>query len=157
LVEDDELAAINNFLVEKPVAVLGHFDASFLDLPREVIVTAMREHQRYFALEDGRGRLLPSFVAILNGNGKNLAGIVRGNERVLRARLDDARFYWNADLERAPADRVGDLAGIIWLEGRGTMLDKAHRVEALASWLASGWAPEAVVPARRAALLMKTD
>ena len=157
LVEDGELAAINNFLVEKPVAVLGRFDASFLDLPREVIVTAMREHQRYFAVEDAGGKLLPCFVAILNGCEKNLAGIVRGNERVLRARLDDARFYWNADLERAPGDRVEDLAGITWLEGMGTMRDKARRVEGLAGWLSSQWAPASEKAARRAALLMKTD
>jgi len=157
LVEDHELAEINNFLVEKPVAALGRFDASFLDLPREVIVTAMREHQRYFAVEGSDGRLRPCFVAILNGNAKNLAGIVRGNERVLQARLDDARFYWDADLRKSPGDRVEDLAGITWLEGRGSMLDKARRVEALAGWLASRWDPSAEAAARRAALLMKTD
>jgi len=157
LVEDAELFEINNFLVEKPVAALGRFDASFLDLPREVIVTAMREHQRFFAVEGADGRLLPCFVAILNGNRKNVAGIVRGDERVLKARLDDARFYWDADLRKAPGDRVEDLAGITWLEGRGTMRDKARRVESLAGWLATKWDASAEASTRRAALLMKTD
>jgi glycyl-tRNA synthetase beta chain len=157
LVEDSELAEINNFLVEKPVAALGRFAASFLDLPREVIVTAMREHQRFFAVDDSAGRLLPCFVAILNGNQKNVPGIVRGDERVLKARLDDARFYWDADLRKAPGDRVEDLAGITWLEGKGTMLDKARRVESLAGWLASQWDRGAEATARRGALLMKTD
>src|SRR5262249_29556440 len=146
-----------NSLVEQPEAALGRFDSHFLDLPREVLVTAMREHQRYFAVEDASGRLLPCFVAILNGNRKNQAAIVRGNERVLRARLDDARYYWDADLRTAPIDRVEDLAGIVWLEGLGTMLEKVGRVAELGEWLASMWRPEVTAHVRRAALLMKTD
>jgi glycyl-tRNA synthetase beta chain len=157
LVEDDELVELNTYYVEKPAAALGRFSEAYLDLPREVVVTAMREHQRYFAVEDGSGNLLPRFVAVLNGNQRNRAGIVRGNERVLRARLDDARFYWETDLKHAPGDRIEDLAGIVWLEGQGTMLDKARRVDSLAGWLAAAWAPEAEAHARRAALLMKTD
>jgi glycyl-tRNA synthetase beta chain len=157
LLEDAELAELNNFYVEQPAAALGRFAEAYLDLPREVVVTAMREHQRYFAVEDEAGHLLPRFVTILNGNQRNLAGIVRGNERVLRARLDDARYYWETDLARAPGERVADLAGIVWLEGQGHMLDKARRVEALAGWLAAAWAPAVEAHARRAALLMKTD
>lgn len=157
LVSDDELVELNTFLVEKPRAALGRFDKAYLDLPREVIVTAMREHQRYFAVESGGGALLPCFVAVLNGNDKDLAGIVKGNERVLRARLDDARFYWETDLARSPASRIEDLAGITWLEGQGSMLDKARRVEWLAGLLAKQWAPEVESHVRRAALLMKTD
>src|SRR5262249_11547271 len=110
-----------------------------------------------FAVEDAGGKLLPCFVAILNGNQKNVPGIVRGDERVLKARLDDARFYWDTDLKRAPGDRVEDLTGITWLEGKGTMLDKARRVGALAGTLAAKWDPGAESAAKRAALLMKTD
>ena len=157
LVEDAELADLNNFYVEKPAAGLGRFSEAYLDLPREVVVTAMREHQRYFAVEDSGGRLAPMFVVVMNGNERNVAGIVRGNERVLRARLDDARYYWETDLKHAPGDRIEELRGIVWLEGQGTMLDKARRVEGLAAWIAGQWAPAAEPHARRAALLMKTD
>jgi glycyl-tRNA synthetase beta chain len=157
LVEDAELVELNTFYVEKPAAALGRFSEAYLDLPREVVVTAMREHQRYFAVEDASGRLAPLFVVVMNGNERNVAGIVRGNERVLRARLDDARYYWETDLKHAPGERVADLKGIVWLEGQGTMLDKARRVEGLAAWIAGRWAPAAEPHARRAALLMKTD
>ena len=157
LVEDAELAELNTFYVEKPAAALGRFSEAYLDLPREVVVTAMREHQRYFAVEDAQGRLLPAFVVVLNGNEHNVAGIVRGNERVLRARLDDARYYWETDLKRAPGDRIEELRGIVWLEGVGTMLDKALRVERLAGLIAERWAPGTERFARRAALLMKAD
>jgi glycyl-tRNA synthetase beta chain len=158
LVADEELVAINNDLVETGTALLGRFDASYLDLPREVIVMALREHQRYFAVEDAAGTLLPAFVGVRNGDATNLAGVAAGNTAVLKARLDDARFYWDTDLARAPADRVADLAGIVWLEGMGTMLDKARRLEALAPWVAEhAGAPDAAAAAGRAATLCKTD
>jgi glycyl-tRNA synthetase beta chain len=157
LVPDEELADLVNFMVEKPVAALGKFDAAYLDLPREVVVTAMREHQRYFAVEDDGGRLLPCFVVVTNGCLESLDGIVRGNERVLRARLDDARYYWETDLQHPPGERVKELSDVTWIEGMGTMLDKARRVEQLAGEIAGEWAPADAGAARRAALLMKTD
>jgi glycyl-tRNA synthetase beta chain len=157
LVEDEELVERNTFLVERSQAFLGRFDPGFLSLPREVIVTAMREHQFYFAVEDARGTLLPVFVGIRNGMRRGIEQVVHGNEFVLRARLDDARFYWETDLKRAPGDRIEELAGITWLEGFGTLRDKARRVEALAAWLAARWSPGGEAAARRAALLMKTD
>jgi len=157
LVEDPELVDLNNFLVERSQAFLGSFDTSFLDLPREVIVTAMREHQFYFAVEDAAGSLLPVFVGIRNGSKRGLERVVHGNEFVLRARLDDARYYWDTDLAKAPGDRIEELSGITWLEGFGTMRDKARRVETLSGWIAERWAPQARQDAQRAALLMKTD
>jgi glycyl-tRNA synthetase beta chain len=157
LVEDRELIEINNDLVERPTALLGRFDASYLDLPREVIVTALREHQRYFAVEDTSGALLPAFVAARNGDDRNLEGIARGNAAVLRARLDDARFYWDTDLKKAPIDRVEELTGIVWLEGLGSVRDKAERMKRLARFVAERWDADAVATAERAALLAKTD
>jgi glycyl-tRNA synthetase beta chain len=157
LVEDDELVEINNFLIEKPEVFLGRFDPVFLDLPREILVTSMREHQFYFAVEDAKGKLLPVFIGVRNGDGQNLEGVVVGNARVLRARLDDARYYWDTDLKVPPDDRVEDLAGITWLEGMGTMYDKSHRVVRLGLWLAAQWAPDAEPAVEHAALLMKTD
>jgi glycyl-tRNA synthetase beta chain len=157
LVEDRELVEINNDLIERPQALLGRFDASYLDLPREVIVTALREHQRYFAVEDASGALLPAFVAARNGDERNLEGIARGNAAVLRARLDDARFYWDTDLKRAPGERVDELSGIVWLEGLGSVRDKAERMRRLARFVAAKWDAGAVETAERAALLAKTD
>lgn len=159
LVEDPELVDVNNFLVETPTALLGRFDASYLDLPREVIVMALREHQRYFAVEDTTGRLLPAFVGVRNGDDRNLEGVIAGNTAVLKARLDDARFYWDTDVAKAPETRVPDLAGIVWLADMGSMLDKTRRVQKLASWVATqvGADPATVSAAGRAALLAKTD
>ena len=157
LVADEELIDINQDLVETPTSLLGAFDASYLDLPREVIVMALREHQRYFAVEDAAGRLLPAFVGVRNGDATNLAGVVAGNTAVLKARLDDARFYWDTDLAKSPEARVPDLAGIVWLAGMGSMLDKTRRLKALAGWVA-GHDDVALLPhVERAALLCKTD
>ncbi|MEO6462852.1 MAG: glycine--tRNA ligase subunit beta [Candidatus Eisenbacteria bacterium] len=156
VVADEELVDINNFLVETPTALLGRFDASYLDLPREVIVMALREHQRYFAVEDAAGNLLPAFVGVRNGDDRNLEGVIAGNTAVLKARLDDARFYWDTDVARSPEARVPDLAGIVWLEGMGSVLDKTRRVQGLAAWVAGRVGADAAV-VERAALLAKTD
>ncbi len=156
LVADEELVEINNFLTEWPTAFSGSFDPSYLDLPREVIVTALREHQRFFAVEDARG-LRPAFIAARNGDARGLDLVRKGNQDVLVARLEDARFYWATDLKKTPADMVDALAGVVWMEGLGTLRDRAARLEALAAWLAERLAPAATDAARRAALLCKTD
>ena len=96
LVPDPDLLDEVVFLVEHPSVLSGHFDDEFLELPREVVVTAMRSHQRYFAVER-EGRLLPVFLVVCDGEWKDASQVVAGNERVLRARLADARFYWNVD------------------------------------------------------------
>ncbi|TMQ67736.1 MAG: glycine--tRNA ligase subunit beta [Candidatus Eisenbacteria bacterium] len=156
-VADPALVEINNFLVEWPTVFAGRFDAGHLKLPREVIVTALREHQRFFAVEDGEGRLLPMFLAVRNGSLEGIDQVRKGAEDVLAARLEDARFYWETDLKHPPWDRIEQLGGVVWMEGLGTLRDKATRLESLAGWLAERIAPEAAVPARRAALLCKTD
>jgi glycyl-tRNA synthetase beta chain len=156
-VPDQELAEINDFLVEWPTAVVGRFEPRFLELPREVIVTALREHQRFFAVEDAQGRLLPAFIGLRNGDARGLDNVRNGYERVLIARLDDARFYWETDLKKTPEQRVEDLAGIVWMEKLGTMREKTERLETLAEWVAERLTPAAAAAARRAARLCKTD
>ena len=157
VVADDELVDINNFLVEWPTAFAGAFAPHYLDLPREVIVTALREHQRFHAIETADGTLLPGFIAVRNGDERGLAIVRRGNEGVLVARLEDAKFYWESDLRHAPADLVEKLSGVVWMEGLGSLRDKATRLEALVGWLADRLAPGAKAAAMRAALLCKTD
>ncbi len=157
VVDDSELAEINNFMVEWSTVVAGRFDPRSLDLPREVIVTALREHQRFFAVEDAAGQLLPAFLIVRNGDTRGLDQVRKGGEDVLSARLEDARFYWETDLRHPPAEQVEALACVVWMEGLGTLRDKAARLESLAGWLAAGLAPAAASAARRAALLCKTD
>ena len=154
---DDELVEINSFLVEWPTAFAGAFDERFLALPREVIVTALREHQRFFAVESPGGELKPAFVAVRNGDDRGLDAVRRGNQDVLAARLEDARFYWETDLKHSPAERVEALQAVVWMEGLGSLRDKAMRLEALCGTLAERIAPAAAADAQRAALLCKTD
>jgi glycyl-tRNA synthetase beta chain len=156
LVEDDELIEINNFLGEWPTAFRGDFDRKYLDLPREVIVTALREHQRFFAVESG-GALKPTFVAVRNGDNRGADVVRKGNQDVLVARLDDARFYWNTDLKKTPEQQVEALSAVVWLEGLGSLREKATRLESLSAWVAERLAPAAAGAAKRAALLCKTD
>jgi len=157
IVADDELVDINNFLVEWPTAVDGAFDRHYLDLPREVVVTALREHQRFFAIEQGDGALLPGFVTVRNGDERGLELVRKGNEDVLVARLEDAKFYWETDLRHPPAALVEKLAGVVWMEGLGSLREKAARLESLAGWLADRLAPAAKADVARAAVLCKTD
>ena len=157
VVADPELVEINNFLVEWPTVFAGAFDRRFLELPREVIVTALREHQRFFAVEDSKGQLRPAFLAARNGDVRGLAKVRKGNQDVLVARLEDARFYWETDLAHPPASRVEALGGVVWMEGLGSLRDKAGRLEGLSSWLAERLAPAVAEAASRAALLCKTD
>ncbi len=157
VVEDAELVEIDTFLVERPTAFTGRFDPKYLDLPREVIVTALREHQRFFAVERPDGALLPAFIAVRNGDERGLDIVRKGNQDVLVARLEDAKFYWDTDLKHAPAERVDALAGVVWMEGLGSLREKAARLESLGGWLAERLAPAATAHVRRAGLLCKTD
>jgi glycyl-tRNA synthetase beta chain len=157
VVADDELTDIVNYLVEWPTAVTGGFAERYLELPREVIVTALREHQRFFAVEKPDGTLLPSFITVRNGDARGLETVRKGNEDVLVARLEDARFYWDTDLKHKPAELVEKLAGVVWMEGLGSLREKAARLESLAGWLSERLEPTARDAAMRAALLCKTD
>lgn len=145
-------------LVEWPVAVCGSIDATFMELPPEVLVTSMRAHQKYLALEDESGALAAKFVAIANLEAKDGGeAIVAGNERVLRARLWDAKFFWDQDGRRPLADLLPKLDDIVFHAKLGSLGDKVRRIETLAGWLADrihGADPSA---ARAAARLAKAD
>jgi glycyl-tRNA synthetase beta chain len=159
--EDTSLLDTVVNLTECPSVVLGNFDPEFLALPAEVLVTVMRDHQKYFALEDPEGKLLPHFLAVLNTNGDPDGLIRHGNERVLRARFNDARFFWNADQKISLRDRVEMLKAVTFQKDLGSYFDKTMRVQKLSS-LISEVVREAGVAVRpgvvfKAALLCKAD
>ncbi len=159
--EDKPLLATVVHLTEFPSAILGSFDPEFLALPEEVLVTVMRDHQKYFAIEDAEGKLLPHFLAVLN-TGADTDGLIRhGNERVLRARFNDARFFWQTDQKQTLRDRIELLKHVTFQKDLGSYYDKTIRVQRLASWLSetvrqTGMAIRPGV-VHKAALLAKTD
>jgi glycyl-tRNA synthetase beta chain len=120
-------------LTEFPSVILGSFDPEFLSLPQEVLVTVMRDHQKYFALEDSEGRLLPHFLAVLNTDGDPDGLIRHGNERVLRARFNDARFFWQTDQKISLRERVPMLKAVTFQKDLGSYYDKTVRVQKLSS------------------------
>ena len=122
-------------LTEFPSAILGSFDPQFLDLPEEVLVTVMRDHQKYFAIEDANGKLLPYFLAVLNTDSDPQGLIRHGNERVLRARFNDARFFWQTDQKKSLLDRLDSLKQVTFQKDLGSYFDKTQRVQRLCSWL----------------------
>lgn len=144
-------------LVEYPWGVCGTFDDKFLELPREILVTSMREHQKYFPVEGSDGNLLPMFVAVNNTRIDDLDLAVSGHQRVLRARLEDALFFFREDKKRKLADRHQDLAGIVFQNKLGSMLEKTERTAELAAKLARIIDPQNEENARRATLLAKCD
>ncbi len=148
-----------SFLTEHPAPVLGHYDAKVIEtLPKEVLVTAMRSHQRYFSVEDAGGNLLPCFITFRDGGDHGLANVVEGNERVLRARLDDALFYWKEDCSHSSDQKLEALDRIVWLEGYGSIGDKSRRVAKLALALADELSLDVDRKVlERGALLSKTD
>ena len=144
-------------LVEMPWGVCGGFDERFLRLPREVLVTSMREHQKYFPVSDQEGNLLPLFVAVNNTGIKDRAMAASGHERVLRARLEDALFFFNEDRKTRLAELRPRLSGIVFQRKLGTMAEKAERMEKLAGFLASVLMVDNRDQVVRAAGLAKTD
>ena len=122
-------------LTEYPSVILGGFDPQFLVLPEEVLVTVMRDHQKYFAIEDSEGKLLPHFLAVLNTDGDPQGLIRHGNERVLRARFNDARFFWETDQKRSLLERLDSLKNVTFQKDLGSYYDKTQRVQRLCSWL----------------------
>ncbi|MCU1305751.1 MAG: glycine--tRNA ligase subunit beta, partial [Acidobacteriaceae bacterium] len=121
-------------LTEWPSVVLGSFDREYLQLPEEVLVTVMRDHQKYFALEDAKGKLLPNFLTVLNTDGDPQGLIRHGNERVLRARFNDARFFWETDQRHPLRERVSSLRSVTFQKDLGSYYDKTMRVQRLCSW-----------------------
>jgi glycyl-tRNA synthetase beta chain len=159
--EDKPLVSTVVNLTEFPSVILGSFDPEFLDLPEEVLVTVMRDHQKYFAIEDANGKLLPHFLAVLNTAADSDGLIRHGNERVLRARFNDARFFWQADQKQTLRQRVELLCNVTFQKDLGSYYDKTMRVQHMASWLSetvkqSGMAVRPGV-VHKAALLAKTD
>ena len=157
LVKDEELVEEVANLLEEPVAVLGHFDSHFLELPLAVATTAMKEHQRYFALTDDKGRLAPYFIAVNNTRARDMNVVRKGHERVLRARLEDARFYFTEDRKTRLADHAEELKGVVFHNLLGTSWQKVERFKALALHLASIVAPQHADKLGRAADLCKCD
>ena len=144
-------------LVEWPVVKMGSIDKAFMDLPPEVLTTVMRHHQKYFALLDKKGKLAPKFIVVANTETKDRGKVmVAGNERVLRARLADAKFFWDQDRKRTLESRVQELAGRVFHAQLGTVMDKVIRVEKLASELAESCGANSS-DARWAARLCKAD
>jgi len=154
---DEELLGTVANLVEYPVAICGHFAEDYLQLPREVITTPMKKHQRYFPVVDGKGELLPHFVAISNMKAEDLSLIRTGNERVLQARLADAQFFYGED-RKIPMDRwVSQLQHIVYSEQLGNLYDKTLRIVRLSGYLAAQLSSDRKTEAMRAAHLCKAD
>jgi glycyl-tRNA synthetase beta chain len=156
-VNDPDLVATVANLVEYPSAVCGSFDAGFLNLPVSVLITAMKEHQRYFAVYDSGSRLMPKFVAINNTIAKDESVVRKGHERVLRARLSDADFFFREDRKRPLGDRMEDLKGVIYQAELGTSYAKVKRFTRLAEYLAEMFLLDSLDGVKTAAGLCKCD
>ncbi|HEV7968490.1 MAG TPA: glycine--tRNA ligase subunit beta [Candidatus Acidoferrales bacterium] len=160
--EDARLLDLVTDLNEYPAAILGGFDLAYLELPEEILITVMRDHQKYFALERKDGKLAPNFLAVINLD-KDKAGLIRaGHERVLRARFADARFFWETDQKCRLADYLPKLGAVTFQEKLGSYGEKVERIRELSRWLSEQWfasgIPQASVGAAdRAAELSKCD
>lgn len=159
ILPDDGLVDIVTNLVEFPKAVLGRFDKKFLELPQEILITAMREHQKYFAVIDKHKTLLPCFVAVNNTQAKDMDLVAKGHERVLRARLEDARFFYKSDLAESMDARVEKLRGVLFQAELGSIYEKVMRLVRLVEFLSQeiGLNSETRERVGRAALLCKSD
>jgi glycyl-tRNA synthetase beta chain len=148
-------------LTEFPSAILGSFDPQFLALPEEVLVTVMRDHQKYFAIEDAGGKLAPHFLAVLNTDSDPQGLIRHGNERVLRARFNDARFFWQTDQKKSLLERLELLKHVTFQKDLGSYFDKTQRVQRLCSWLSEILKQSGITVRpgviHKAACLAKTD
>ena len=156
-VPDADLVQEVRNLVEWPEGVSGSFDSQYLKLPRPVVITAMRAHQRYFAVEEGDHTLLPHFIMIRSGRGPGAEQIRLGTEAVLKARLEDARFYWENDIKSGLEAKLEALKGIVWHERLGTVHDRTRRLTQLVEELARRLHPKSLTTASRAAYLCKAD
>ena len=156
---DDELLDTVNYLVENPQPIIGNFSESHLELPPEVLITAMKKHQRYFPMWKSESELAAKFITISNGTDGNFDGVQHGNERVLRARLNDAEFFYKEDQKTSLADKVERLGAVIFHAKLGSLLDKAERLKALVQFISKEpqVAETTAAHAERAAWLCKAD
>jgi len=157
VVPDEGLMEEVTHLVEHPSVLRGVFSKKYLELPREALITSMRSHQKYFALQDADGALAPAFGVVANTTTRDPAVVARGNERVLRARLEDAMFFLEDDRKKTLEELVPRLEGQLFMTGLGTMAEKSARVAALAGKLAEEVAPAEAGAAMRAGALCKAD
>ena len=159
IVWDDDLLEEINYLVEWPTALCGGFEESYLALSDAAIITPMKDHQRYFPLVCQEGKLLPMFLTVRNGSDHSIEVVQAGNERVLRARLDDAKFFFNEDRKKPLIDRQDGLTKIVFQEGLGNLADKTERLLKLGRVFGEecGLHEDAAVVLERATELAKTD
>ncbi|MFK7852494.1 MAG: glycine--tRNA ligase subunit beta [Granulosicoccus sp.] len=136
-VMDDELLDEVNALVEWPVALAGRFDEGFLEIPKEALIQTMQENQRYFALLDEGGALMPAFITIANLESVDTATVIDGNERVIRPRFADTMFFWNQDKKSKLSEHQAQLSRLLFQEKLGSVADKVERMGRIGSWLAS--------------------
>ena len=160
--EDAGLLEVVTYLNEYPSVILGNFDAGYLDLPEEILITVMRGHQKYFAVENRAGDLVPNFLAVINLPGDPKGFIRAGHERVIRARFADAQFFWQADQKIRLGEYLPKLSTVTYERRLGTYGDKVERMRSLARWLAEQWFSAGVAQADvagsdRAAELAKCD
>lgn len=157
--EDKELLNEVTFLLEYPTALCGNFEDKYLALPRELLITPMREHQRYFPVFKEDGSLLPKFITVRNGLGENIEIVTAGNEKVLKARLADAEFFYTEDLKKNLADNVIKLKDIVFHETLGSLFNKVERIQELAIFIGSqlDYTKDELDHVRRAAFLCKAD
>lgn len=156
-VQDESLLETVANLVEYPVSIVGSFKESYLELPREILITTMKEHQKYFVFEDGKGNLFPGFATVSNIITEDMDVVVKGNEMVLEARLSDADFYYKDDLKEPLINKKDRLKEVIYQSDLGTYYDKVERVEKLSRKIAEHIAPDRADMAARAAALSKID
>ena len=157
ILRDEELLNEVNFLVEYPVALTGAFDKEFLSLPREIVIHSMKEHQRYFPVIDEYGRLVPHFVCVSNIAPKDQKVVVKGNERVLKARLSDATYFFQEDLKIPLEKRVEQLKKVVFQAKLGTSYEKMIRFKQLAVSISERIDPKLRSSVERASLLCKAD
>lgn len=157
VITDNALLEIVNYLVEYPVPVLCSFDREYLKLPKELLITVMKDHQKYFALQDSNGNLANSFVVISNTKAENAEMVRIGAQRVIKARFDDAKFYYREDSVKPLAERVDSLRKVTFHDQLGSQFDRVERIESIAGFLADRLLPNLKDKAVRAARLSKTD
>ena len=156
-VMDEDLLGLVNYLVEYPVPVLCGFDREYLKLPKELLITVMKDHQKYFGIQDSDGNLLNQFIVISNTLAENNETIGTGAEKVIKARFDDAKFYYYEDMKKPLIDRVDDLRKVTFHDQLGSLHDKTGRIIAMGTFLAEKLLPDLLNKVVRAAGLSKTD
>lgn len=151
----NEVVQINEY----PTPFLGEFDSQYLDLPKEVVITPMKDHQRYFPVVNDDGNLLPYFITVRNGDNKGIENVIQGNKKVLLARLEDAKFFYNRDIKNTLEEYVAKLDKVTFQEGLGNMLDKTNRLVKLCEIIGTkiSCGNEAIELAKKAAYLSKAD